>query len=398
MKHVLSRAVVALAFAGWASVCAAQSSSPAFRTDTSENPKLPWFKLVEGAFPPPGSEHSIGGDLIGLDHTERAFVLRVDRRLGPGSSRLPGGFDNLPLAAQLLPYGSVFYRGAAAALEDIPLGTHLHGQFYIKHPDDPAKPIPGEAGRITPEAAFTRCLRLEDDFSRDQRLGRSWKIESVDFAKRQITAVPHEKGMPCGAATVFDLLDSTRVWKGKGFESPEVLAPGQTVLFNLTWSTVFGPGRLLEVWVDEEARAAATAHQRKVHRQHIEDRGLPGWITAVDDAARTITVTLFDGVDSQFFEGIQAKKTATVATARENLGTFEPSRDGRKGIIKAVRSIAPAPGGSGVEFDFQSSTLLLEGFRAKRIVRVYPESFQSMELPREWRWKGREYEHLPLGK
>lgn len=400
MKNPLPEALAVLFLLLSHSVPGAQLPTPEYRTDASPNSKLPWFALVEGTFPPPGSEHRIGGDLIGLDHLERSFVLRVDREISVKSPVLPGGSDNLPLAARMLPYGSVFYRGAWAALEDIPLGTHLHGQFYLKDPNDPTKPISGDSGRVTPEAAFTRCLRLEDDFSHDQRLERAWKIQSVDLAKRQLAAVPHEKGTPAGNAIVFELLDSTRVWKGRGFDSPEALAPGQTVLFNLTWSTVLGPGRLLEIWIDEESRAAATAHQIKLHRQHVRERGLPGWITAVDDENRTITIALFDGVDPTFFSEIQVNKGATVAVARENLGTFEPSQDGRKGSVRAVRTVAPLPGGSGIELDFRSSTFLLEGFRSKRIVRVYPGSIQStsMILPRELQWKGREYEHLPLGK
>ena len=31
----------------------------------------------------------------------------------------------------MLPYGSVRYRGGAATLRDIPIGTHLHGWFYL---------------------------------------------------------------------------------------------------------------------------------------------------------------------------------------------------------------------------------------------------------------------------
>ena len=42
----------------------------------------------------------------------------------------------------MLPYGSIYYHGAPAALQDIPLGTHLHGLFYLKEPDDKSPPPP----------------------------------------------------------------------------------------------------------------------------------------------------------------------------------------------------------------------------------------------------------------
>jgi len=101
------------------------SAEPAFRTDKGGE-KLPWYQLAPGKFPPEGSAHYIGGELIALDHVNRTGVLRQDRT--PATVRRD--WDR-PLPFRLLPFGALTFRGAPAELRDIPLGTHLHGQFYF---------------------------------------------------------------------------------------------------------------------------------------------------------------------------------------------------------------------------------------------------------------------------
>ena len=78
----------------------------AYRTDGG-NEALPWYKLVDGAFPPSGSAHVISGELISVDHIQRRGMLRQDRT---GDQRTDD-YD-LPLSFSLLPYGSVQYHGA----------------------------------------------------------------------------------------------------------------------------------------------------------------------------------------------------------------------------------------------------------------------------------------------
>jgi hypothetical protein len=43
------------------------------------------------------------------------------------------------------------------------------------------------------------------------------------------------------------------VYHGKGFGSQQSIAPGQLVQMNLTWAILFGPGRVFEVWLDQES-------------------------------------------------------------------------------------------------------------------------------------------------
>lgn len=164
------------------SLMTAMAAEPQYRTDGGTNKKLPWFKLVSGQFPPEGSAHYIQGELIKIDHPERQLVIRVDRN----DSQDRGVWD-LPLPLDMLPYGSIYYHGAPAALCDIPLGTHLHTWCYLKGESDERSPLAVFHDRISPESAFRRCIRVEDDFSYRMRQKQVWKIDSVNLEKRNFS-------------------------------------------------------------------------------------------------------------------------------------------------------------------------------------------------------------------
>src|SRR5688572_25962919 len=166
------RRALGLLLGFFASVLALHGADkPAYRTDADgpsnkkvlrpDGKPLEWFQLVDGEFPPEGSAHAISGELIFVEHPKRAFRIRVDR----DDSQDRGKWD-LPLEAEMLPYGAIHYRGSWAALSDVPLGTHLHGLFYWRSPEDKAAPPEGLHRRgVTPDVDFRRCFRLEDDFS-----------------------------------------------------------------------------------------------------------------------------------------------------------------------------------------------------------------------------------------
>src|SRR6185503_2078433 len=99
--------------------------------DKQPSDKPDWFQVVEGQFPPEGSAHAVSGELIAVDHLERRFQIRVDR-----NDSQDRALWDLPLLATMLPYGAIYHHGAPAALQDIPLGTHLHGLFYLAPPDE----------------------------------------------------------------------------------------------------------------------------------------------------------------------------------------------------------------------------------------------------------------------
>ena len=397
-----------------------RADAPKFRTDADgpvkadekkRNPKdknagdkPEWYLPVEGQFPPEGSAHAISGELMSVDHLERRFDIRVDRN----DSQERGVWD-LPLDATMLPYGSIWYHGAPAALQDIPLGTHLRGLFYQKDTDD-RTPLPDTPNRRkTPEWEFRRCFRIEDDFTFHARQRQLWKIESVDFDAKKLTAVLTENGKPLGdgKAKIFDLPSSTRVCKGEGFADLKTLQPGQSVLFDLTWVTLYGPGRITEIWLDESARSLAAAQQIERHRIHIRERGLAGWVQAVDDEQQIVTITFFGGVDAKLFDELPLTNSdkigwplskepenpeapkGTIAVARESLMTYDPVNDRKGGNILDIKKIPIDPGGSGVQIRVKCD-MLLEGFRPRRIVRFYPATWKVTALPREEQFEGRE--------
>ena len=375
---------------------------PKFRTDDGADKSLPWFTLVEGQFPPENSAHSISGELIQVDHLERRFHLRVDRN----DSQQAGHFD-LPLDSVMLPYGSIYYHGAPAALQDIPLGTHLHGLYYLKAADDKTPPASAAYRRVTSDAAFKRCFRLEDDFSFHARQKQTWKIEKVSLAEKKLTATLQREGTATGEPKVFDLLGSTRVRMGNGYGTLESLQPGQSVQFNLTWATLYGPGRILEIWLDEPSRQLATAQQLERHRDHLRQRGLPGWVKAVDDDKQIVTITFFDGVDPLLFEELKGineephgwpfskqeddpkAPKGGIAVSRESLMTYDPVNDRKGGNILAIEKVPVGPGYSGVQIQVKCC-MLLEGHRPGGIVRFYPAPWKVLALPHEEQFHGRE--------
>ncbi len=359
-----------------------------------------WFQLVEGQFPPEGSAHAVTGELVKVEHLDRRFQIRVDRN----DSQDRAVWD-LPLDATMLPYGSIWYQGAPAALQDIPLGTHLHGLFYLTDPEDKT-PLPDTwYKRKTPEWEFRRCFRIEDEFSYHARQEQLWKIDSVDLATKKLTATLQDKGKPSGQPKIFDLLSSTRVFQGQGIADLNALQPGQTILFNLTWVTLYGPGRITDVWLDEPARSLVTAHQLERHRNHIRERGLPGRVTAVDDEQQFVTVVFFGNVDAKLFDELKIKDPnlpppkdgspppveprGGLAVACETLMTYDPVNDRKTGSILEVKKVPVEPGSSGVQMKIKMD-LMLEGYRPKRIVRFYPETWKVIALPKEEEFFGKE--------
>jgi len=368
--------------------------------DKKPDDKPDWFQLVEGQFPPEGSAHAVSGELMKVDHLERRFQIRVDRN----DSQDRGMWD-LPLDAGMLPYGSIWYHGAPAALQDIPLGTHLHGLFYLADPDDKTPPPDTWYRRKTPEFDFRRCFRIEDDFTFNARQKQLWKIDIVDLETKKLTATLLDKGKPGDKPKIFDLLASTRVFKGNGFEDLKVLKAGQTFLCNLTWVTLYGPGRITDIWLDEPAQMFATAQQLERHRIHTRERGLPGWVTAVEDEPQFVTITFFGNVDPKLFDELTIKDLNApppkdgspppteprggLAVARESLMTYDPVNDRKTGSILDVKKIPAEPGSSGIQIKLKMD-MMLEGYRPKRIVRFYPETWKVIALPKEEEFFGRE--------
>ncbi len=368
------------------------AAEPTFRTDGG-NEKLPWFQLQPGEFPPADSAHYIAGELIALDHVNRTGVLRPDRT----DAQRRGDWD-LPHPFTLLPFGSLSYHGASAELRDIPIGTHLHGWFY-QPPTEPkeskdakgrkaAKPQVPRHERLSGEAGFSLAFRLEDDFSFLAHQQRAWRVEAVDLEKNALTVTGITAGKADAKVTLFQLVPGTRVWKARGFGVLTDLVAGQSVFINLTYATLKGPGRCTDIWLDAESRTLATTQQAEIHRQSLRERGFGGWIDAVDNQQSTLVVTLFDSFDPKLKEMFHVTQTTndtiTAACAEENLRTWDQINDRKRGTLLEVKEVPAAPGSSGLQVKFKAE-LLLEGFRPKRIIRLWPGVWKIDDLPREER-------------
>lgn len=373
-----------------------------FRTDENPDESLPWYQPVKGEFPPEGSAHYIQGELIWVDHAERELHIRVDRNDSQGRA-----VWDLPLLLTMLPYGSIEYNGQPAALQDIPLGTHLHTWCFVKDPEDDRPPIARWHNRISPESEFRQCIRIEDDFSFHARRDQIWKVEEVDREKMKLTATLLKNGEPDEDTRQFDLMASTVVYEGSGFGSLESIQAGQKVQMNLTWATLYGPGRVFQIWLDDESRKLASDRQLRRHRDHIRQRGVPGFVEAVDDKEQIVTVTFFDGIDTTLFESFNqivaeplgwptsggakddSKPKGTLAVARPTLMTYDPVNDRKGGNIVEVKKIPLVPGSCGIQIRVQCG-MLLEGYRPGEVVRFYPASWQVISLPKEEQFFGRE--------
>ena len=373
----------------------------AFRTDGGDE-KLKWFALKPGEFPPAGSAHYISGELIAVDHVNRAGMLRIDRT----DSQRRGDWD-MPLPFVLLPYGSVSYHGAPAEMRHIPIGTHLHGQFYID--DATAKELKAKLDtvdkRVCGEANFCRPIRLEDDFSYYARMGKAWRLDSVDWEKMAmtVTGMGPGKDQVDAKPTVFHVVEGTRIWKGNGVGDWSDLVEGKVLTVNLTIATLKGPGRCTDIWLDTQSRELATKRQVEVHRQWIREHGLTAIIDEVDNANSIVVATIYDGFDPGMMKDFASNEaiaaaakgppfvpgpglvdpiSVTAAVAEDNLRTWDQINDRKAGSLLEIIKSEASPGHSGYRIRFKPS-LLLEGFRPKRIIRVWPAKWRVDDLPRE---------------
>jgi hypothetical protein len=326
------------------------------------------YQVQPGQFPPEGTSHYLAGEMIQMDHVNRTGQLRPDRR----DDQRTDDYDRA-LLFSILPYGTLRYHGAPAELRDIPIGTHLHGEFYWN-------PKAGKDGR----GAFTQAFRLEDDFSYHQRRQRAWRVDAVNLEKGTLTVTglspPDQK--PDEKPTIFKLNPSTRIWKGRGFGALADLAPGQTLLFNITVATLKGPGRCTDIWLDEESRALAAMLQLEVHRAYEKVHGLPGWIDAVDNQNRLVTVTLFAGSDPALSKDIKLKSRVPALVAEDSLRCYDQINDRMPSEVIEIRSVPAAPGCSGLQLVIKPDELI-EGFRPRRIVRILAENWPLDDLPWE---------------
>jgi hypothetical protein len=328
-----------------------------------------WTQAKPGEFPAPGTAREISGELVGVDHVNRTGTLRPDRN----DSQRTDDYD-VALPFSLLPYARTMVHGTYAELRDVPIGTHLHGLFFVQ--DAPGK---------NQKPVFNRVLQLEDDFSHKTRLKKAWRVDSVELDKGRLTVSGvAEDGAADGKPTILQVGPATRVWKGRGFGTLKDLGPGLQILANLTVCTLKGPGRCVDLWLDDESRALARERQLETHRLFQREHGLGCWVESVDNQAGTVTVTLFDAADPSLLKDLRIKEHVSAAVAEESLRTYDQHNDVRGGPVLELKSLPPVPGSSGVQVTFKPNPLL-EGYRPKRFLRLFAGGWRVDDLPREER-------------
>ena len=142
---------------------------------------------------------------------------------------------------------------------------------------------------------------------------------------------------------------------------------------------LYRDNKVAALQAESDADAAATEEQRKKHKAFLKTRGLAAWIDRVD--GRKLTVTFFGdpaGMKALFKDEciepekwVKEKRHVAVVVANEELRTYNPPVDNKRGTVLEVQS-APVDnyGCSGERWVIEPD-LLLEGFRKGRVVRVF---------------------------
>ncbi|QDU64295.1 hypothetical protein Pan216_51840 [Planctomycetes bacterium Pan216] len=358
------------------------------------------------AFPPPNTSHYLAGELTMVDHVNRMGILRPDRLDDYKKNHL-----DLPHHFAMLPYGTVTFHGAPATLKDVPLGTHLHGALHLGpkgeydvalQPTDYQAQVRNQPNAFSPESPFNQALTLEDDFSFYQRRGKRWKVLSVDREQGKLVAelvdsksptkspekVPFPEEFDLEGPQTFDINAATRIWKGLTIGRLDDIAPGQETLFNLTWATIYGPGRITDLWLDKESQAIATERQRRGYLEHLKIYGVPVLVEKVDHhdkGAGTVTAHLYAGPDEEMLSEFRAKTNGRFIVVESNLRSHDQGNDAKGYRLEAIVGVDnPPPGSGGKRWTLHMSELL-EGVRPGRTICLKAPNWSRVSIPREER-------------
>jgi hypothetical protein len=376
------------------------------------------FHPEAGKFPPLQKAHAYRGELVFVDHANRRGSLRV-----AGSGKF---YRNDPQPFAMLPYGIVRYQGAPADLRDVPLGTVMHVRAFLP-PDPKTSVVPvlpvnskendvGHYRGIGTTPAENHVLLLEDEPSHCLREGLVWKLQEVDWNGTEgtirATREPKQGGGPQATAEDMTFDSATRIWRGRERirvanliaeeawpSSGKKALGGRSVLLGITWKPAPGDGlsgaftrfHISDIWLDDAAIQDAAHFQTETHKTFIRSRWMPAWIDAVEYGQfgrATVTATLFGGMDASLYDDFRKDAQAQMNGAENTLkhagGHYGPGHiasNGRiTGIVKATGEIPL--GSSGIQIKFETD-LIIEGLRPKRVVRVRPESWPKMQIPRE---------------
>jgi hypothetical protein len=330
-------------------------------------------------YPPIDAGVYLAGELVVVDPINRRGGIRLET---DGNEQRA---QNGPLHYfAMLPCGEIWLHGAPATLQDVPLGTHVQGYFYVPPGGEEATipPPPANLADLIPKQ--NHALLLEDDFTFYRRQGQSWKIVSVAFdtSKLKIESVGKAASHGLSGAQTLDFDIGTRVWKnGKPVEMKDV-KPGAVVQLNfgraINWrDREFG---INDIWLDEESQAQATELQRRRNVRYHHIRWLPGRVESAepnDYGGGAITISIFGGVAQQLLDELETNKDdrVAVAAAENTLRTWVHRSDRVFGKITRFEKIPnPVPGFSGVRLHMRFAEII-DHFRPGNAVRVKAEDW-----------------------
>jgi len=376
------------------------------------------FRPEPGRFPPVEKAKSYTGELTFVDHANRRGSLRVKGR-GPF-------FEQAATPFALLPYGVVRYHGAPADLRDVPLGTILHGRFYLPpEPELSSVPTFRSGGGAGFQIHFpeNHAALLEDEPSFCLREGLVWKLQEVGWnnernndqwlviARRE----PKDGNGGKGEAETMSVDAATRVWRGRErLQVQDLIAEGlwpengkkslddRAVLLGLRWKATYGSRfsqrngvfnrwHIGDIWLDEESMDLSTRQQSEEHKTLIRTRWMPALVDGVEygkSGEAAVTATLFGGMDSSLYadfqKGIRVQVCPAAANLKRGVGDHSKSQDAIDGAILDVRRIEGGlpQGSSGIQVRMKLG-MVLEGFRAGGVVRIRPMNWPEPAVPRE---------------
>lgn len=384
----------------------------------SEEQKNDPFRPEPGKFPPLAKAHAYRGELVFVDHANRRGSIRVQ---GDGKF-----YRNDPHPFAMLPYGIVRYHGAPADLRDVPLGAVMHVRAFLP-PDPKLSAVPilpinnkeKDAGHYRGAGIFpaeNHVLLLEDEPSHCLREGMVWKLKEVELrnnaGKFIASREPKTGGNDNSTEEELTFDAATRIWRGRErIRVADLVAEeawpadgkkdlgGQAVLLGITWKPAPGDGlsgaftqfHISDVWMDDDAIQNAAHFQTETHKTFIRSRWMPASVDAVvygKFGRATVTATLFGGMDeslyNDFQKGVAAQINGAENTLKHAAGHYGPSHMASSGkILNVTRAPGEIPlGSSGVQIQFETD-LIIEGIRPGRVVRIRPESWPKMQIPRE---------------
>jgi hypothetical protein len=349
---------------------------PELRTKTDQ-------RIPPTEFPEIGSEQRLWACLVSVDPIHRTGVLRLEDR------------DRL-LEFSLLPSAPLFYRGAPAALRDIPPGTMVQIWGY------------GDRETQLPR----NVLRLSDAASVQAFSGLAYRVDNVDAIHNSFTAtlvaaprsgpLPYEPVLHDVPLTVtetssdtvtFTYNDQTDWYLGNRLAESSDLAIGQLLRINFIRKFYDGPPlitRCTEVWLDEQSQDVAAQRQSKAFLNHTRDRGFPLRVDAADDAKKLVTVTLLETGLNEIFREWKVGQVHDFSASTTQLRMWEPNGgqatpDRMFGVeLTAIEELPIGYGCGGVQMTF-SVPILYEAYRAGTIIKLYPSGHPVPILPIEER-------------